>query len=205
MHMLPQTIICMGRSGCGKGTQIRLLEEYFKSQNPDSQMIHIETGTYFRSFIEEKTVSAELAKQTYLDGKREPEFLAISMWGYVLCKDYTAEEHIMFDGAPRSLLEAQVIAEALRFYNRFDGSQFAKPKIVYLDVSHDWSVARMHERGRVDDQTIAQLELRSKWFEAEVLPAIEFFENNANFEFVHIKGEGSIEEVHDEIISHLSV
>ncbi|MES2623311.1 MAG: nucleoside monophosphate kinase [Patescibacteria group bacterium] len=201
--MLPQTIICIGRSGSGKGTQIKLLEEYFKQQDANAQMIHIETGVYFRSFIEEKTVSGNLAKQAYLEGRREPEFLAISMWGYILCKDYTAEEHIMFDGAPRSLTEAKIIEDALSFYNRFDETLFVKPKIVFLDVSHDWSVARMHERGRVDDQTKEQLELRSHWFETEVMQAVEYFKANPRFDFVQIPGEGSIEEVQALIRSHL--
>jgi adenylate kinase family enzyme len=200
--MLPQTIIFIGRSGSGKGTQVTMLQEFLRNKNSQIQSIHIETGQYFRNFIEEKSVSAQFAKGVYLEGKRQPDFLAISMWGYVLCKDYSGTEHLIFDGAPRSYPEAHVIEDALSFYQRFDNAKFVKPKVIYIDVSHDWSMERMHERGRIDDKTKEQTEIRMNWFETEVKGAIRFFEESPNFDFLHIQGEKSVEEVHAQIISH---
>lgn len=201
--MLPQTIIVIGRSGSGKGTQVELLQNFLKSKDPKIQSIHIETGQYFRDFIEDDTLSANLAKDIYIQGKKQPDFLAVSMWGYVLCKDYTGSEHLLFDGVPRSLAQAHVFEDALSFYQRFD-ERFGKPMIVYLDVSHDWSMARMHERGRIDDKTDAQTEMRMHWFEDNVLEAIEFFKTHPKFDFIHIQGEKTIEEVHKDIVSHFA-
>ncbi|MES2986158.1 MAG: nucleoside monophosphate kinase [Patescibacteria group bacterium] len=200
--MLPHTVICMGRSGSGKGTQIKLLQELIKKQHSDASMIHIETGEYFRAFIQENSVSAHISKKVYLEGQRQPDFLAISMWGYVLCKDYTGDEHLVFDGTPRSPYEAAIIQDALSFYNRFDEKLFNKPKIVFLDVPEDWSMDKMLKRGRIDDKTKEQMELRSKWFESEVVGAIDFFRNNPKFDFIQIQGDKSIEEVHAEIAKH---
>lgn len=201
--MLLQTIICIGRSGSGKGTQIELLEKYLQSKNPIVKSIHIETGQYFRSFIEEQSLSAQFAKKIYIDGKRQPDFLAISMWGYVLCKDYTGKENLIFDGAPRSLSEAHVVEDALSFYQRFDTTTCEKPKVIYLDVPHDWSIERMNTRGRLDDKKEAE-EVRLSWFETEVMGAVHFFETNPHFDFIHIKGDRSVEEVHADIISHFA-
>lgn len=201
--MLPQTIIVIGRSGSGKGTQVGLLQEFFRTKNAQIQSIHVETGQYFRDFIDDNTISAQLAKEIYLQGKKQPDFLAISMWGYVLCKDYTGVEHVLFDGVPRSLAQAHVFEDALSFYNRFD-AKFEKPKVIYLDVSHDWSVQRIHERGRIDDQTVDQAEIRMRWFDTDVVAAIDFFKENPKFDFIHIQGEKSPEEVHAEIVSHFA-
>lgn len=201
--MSPQTVICIGRSGSGKGTQIKLLEVLLRGQNAMAPSIHIETGHYFRAFIEEKnSLSAQLANEFYLAGKRQPEFLAISMWGYVLCKDYTGIEHLMFDGTPRSETEARIMEDALSFFGRFDESKFVKPKVIFLDVPVEWSVARMSERGRIDDKTKEQIDLRSEWYETEVIGAIEFFRTNPKFDFIHIKGDRTIPEVQEDIAAH---
>lgn len=199
--MLPQTIICIGRSGSGKGTQIQLLQAYLHSKNSQIQTIHIETGQYFRDFIQENTVSASLAKEVYITGKRQPDFLAISMWGYILCKDYTGKEHLMFDGAPRSFAEAHVVEDALSFYKRFDTNTCSKPKVIYLNVPREWSIERMNGRGRLDDKKEAE-DVRSAWFETEVMGAIDFFRANKNFDFIEIKADKSIQDVHADIISH---
>lgn len=200
--MLPQTIIFIGRSGSGKGTQVTLLQALLRTKNLETQCIHVETGQYFRDFIGEKSISAQFAKNIYLEGRRQPDFLAISMWGYVLCKDYTGSEHLLFDGAPRSAAEAYVFDDALSFYQRFDEKQFTKPKVVYLDVSHDWSMQRMHERGRIDDKTKEQTEIRMNWFEKDVMGALKFFKESPKFDFIHIQGEKTVEEVHADIASY---
>jgi len=201
--MSPQTIIVIGRSGSGKGTQVGLLQEFLRGKDATIPSIHVETGQYFRDFIEDKTLSAQLAKNIYLQGEKQPDFLAISMWGYVLCKDYTGVEHLLFDGVPRSLAQAHVFEDALSFYQRFD-QKFEKPKVVYLDVSHDWSMQRMHERGRIDDKTEEQTEIRMHWFDTDVVAAIDFFKQNPKFDFIHIQGEKTVEEVHADIVSHFA-
>ena len=46
-----QTFIFIGRSGCGKGTQVTLLQEHFKKQDHKRHIFYIETGERFRQFI----------------------------------------------------------------------------------------------------------------------------------------------------------
>jgi adenylate kinase family enzyme len=200
--MLIETIICMGRSGSGKGTQIAFIQKYLEDKIGHIDCLHIETGHYFRSFIEENSVSAKLAKEVYLTGARQPDFLAVSMWGYVMCKDYTGTEHLIFDGTPRSLAESHIMEDALSFFQRFDSSRFKKPKVIYIDVSHDWAMDKMHKRARIDDKTEAQTELRMDWFEHDVMQAVDFFKTNDKFDFIHIEGEGSVEDVQKKILGY---
>jgi hypothetical protein len=42
-----------GRSGCGKGTQVVLLQEYTKKQDQQRHIFYIETGERFRQLIKE--------------------------------------------------------------------------------------------------------------------------------------------------------
>ena len=57
IYMNPQTFVFIGRSGCGKGTQAKLLQDVLKEKNPDQEIFYIETGANFRKFLgEEKQV-----------------------------------------------------------------------------------------------------------------------------------------------------
>ena len=52
-----QTFIFIGRSGCGKGTQVALLQKYIKTQDYKRPILYIETGERFRQFIKEPSLS----------------------------------------------------------------------------------------------------------------------------------------------------
>ena len=41
------------------------------------------------------------------------------------------------------------------------------------------------------------------WFDADVKPAIGYLKENPNFNFIHINGEQTVEQVHAEILSKL--
>lgn len=192
-----KTFIFIGRSGCGKGTQVELLIEqlkqkgYISDQNP---LFYIETGNKFRDFIAKTSHSSRLAKEIMDRSERQPDFLAVWSWADLLVTNLMGDEQIIFDGISRSLAEAKVLDTALKFYSR------PKPTVVYLDVSNDWSRARLEGRGRSDDKTAGDITKRLAWFESDVLPAIKFYENNPDYNFVTVNGEQTIEEVQAELI-----
>lgn len=197
--LLPQTIIFIGRSGAGKGTQSLLLMEHLQKEI-GGKGLYVETGKYFRELITHDDLTAQLAKDIYMNGERHPDFLATNLWSNALRTEYTGEEHIIFDGAPRSKLEAEMIEGAFGFYDRFNISRYAKPKVVFLDVSADWSRERLKMRGRVDEVRQDQIDSRTHYFETAVVPAIEYLKNDSKFTFLHINGEQTIDEVHNEIL-----
>jgi len=127
-----QTFIFIGRSGCGKGTQISLLQEYIKKQDNKRHIFYIETGERFRQFIKEHSLSSRLAAEIYKTGNRQPDFIAVWMWSHLLVDRVTGGEHIVFDGTPRSLQEAQIIDTAIDFYSR------QRPHVLFKHLARDF-------------------------------------------------------------------
>ncbi|OHA88584.1 MAG: hypothetical protein A3C70_01155 [Candidatus Zambryskibacteria bacterium RIFCSPHIGHO2_02_FULL_43_14] len=190
------TIVFIGRSGCGKGTQADLLKNRIARFDPNKQQIlYVETGEHFRKFIRSESFSSKLSRKINEDGGRQPDFLACWVWAGILVEELLPDLHLIFDGAPRSLSEAEMITSALKFYKR------QKPAVIYLNVSRKWSEDRLLSRGRTDDRSISKVNKRLNWFDEDTLPAIEYFRNNKLYRFIEVNGEQSIEKVHADIIA----
>ncbi len=193
--MNPQTVIFIGRSGCGKGTQAGLFKDWLhKEDHEKKQILYVETGDKFRKFIEGESFSSKLSKEDYSTDKRQPDFLGCYMWAGMLVEELEENMHIVFDGAPRSLEEAYMVTTAFEFYKR------NKPTIIYIDVSREWSEERLLARGRSDDKTIAKIIKRLNWFDADVSPAIEYFKKTPMYNYIRVNGEQTIENVHRDIM-----
>lgn len=191
-----QTVIFIGRSGCGKGTQADLLKNRIHHFDEEKrQILYVETGECFRQFIRGQSFSSKLSKTAYDNDDRQPDFLACSMWTTMLLRELEENMHIIFDGTPRALPEAEILTSALAFYKR-EG-----PTVIYLNVSRGWSEKRLLSRARTDDLNIAKIDKRLDWFDKDVIPAVEYFRKNPYYRFFDINGEQPIERVHAEIIA----
>ncbi len=190
-----ETAIFVGRSGCGKGTQAALLMDKIKERDSEHQILYVETGDHYRSFVRGKNLSSRLANDIYEHDDLAPVFLGCWLWSNVLINELEEGMHLIFDGTSRALLEAEVLATALKFYKR------EKPAVIYIDVSNKWSDDRLLARGRADDRSLSKINKRLKWFETDVLPAIEYFKKNPYFHFIQVNGEQPIEKVHADIMA----
>lgn len=189
------TIIFIGRSGCGKGTQAELFKKYIEEKDPHKRkVLYIETGAHFREFIKGPSFSSKLSEEVYSKDERQPDFLACYMWSTMLVEELDSDMHLMFDGAPRSRAEAALLTTAFEFYKR------EKPTIIYIDVSRKWSEERLLARGRQDDKTAEKIHRRLDWFDHDTQPAVEYFRDNPFYNFIDVNGEQTIEEVHQEIV-----
>ncbi|MEX0930230.1 MAG: nucleoside monophosphate kinase [Candidatus Paceibacterota bacterium] len=197
--MDPQTFIFAGPSGSGKGTQVEKLKGYLAEQSEHPQL-HISTGAEFRQFRKEKseTYTAKISNEVDLKGGLQPCFLAIWAWSDALIERFTGQEHLLFDGSPRTISEAHSLDAALNFYGR------DKAYVLLVNVSREESKRRLMERGRSDD-TESAIENRLDWYESQVKPALEEYRGNDRYSFHEINGERSVEEVHKEIIRSLSL
>lgn len=185
-----KTIIFIGNSGCGKGTQADLIEEGFKKSG--EKVTHIELGSEFRDFLSMSTHTAKHAHKISQEGKLQPEFLAIHLWAKILNLYYNDNKHLILDGTPRTLREAHVLDGALKFYN------IEKPIVMYIKTSDETARSRMLLRKRKDD-TEEKIQNRLKWFNLEVKKAVEFFQDSDYYDFIEIDGEKGIDKVHEEI------
>lgn len=188
--------IIMGRSGCGKGTQAELFKSYLENKN-NIVTLHVTTGGNFREFIKTDNYTSSKTKDILNTGGLMPEFLAIWNWSNIFIKSFSGYEDIILDGAPRKLIEITALESALNFYN------YKKVTVIYLNVSKGWAIDRLVGRGREDDNDKLEQERKMKWFQADVMPCIDFYKNNPNYKFVEVNGEQSVEEVQSELISKL--
>jgi adenylate kinase len=196
--MTPKTFILIGRSGSGKGTQARLLQEYLNEIDKDTPVFYLETGAEFRKFLKGETYSSNLSRKIYEEGDLQPSFLAIRIWAEKFVNNLTGNEHIIIDGTPRQLREAHILESALDFYKKND------VYIIFPNVSRKWSEEHLLSRGRTDDDP-EEIKRRLDWYDEKVTPAIEYFKNNSKFNFLDINGEQTIQEVRDEIIKKLNL
>ena len=196
--MNPQTYIFFGPSGCGKDTQARRLMEVLKKKDPQRGILYIETGKKFREFSEENTYTAQKTKEVITTGGLMPVFLPIYMWTEELKNNFTGEEHLVFDGVSRRLTEANVLDSALKFYER------QNPTVVSFEVSDEWATKLMKGRGRADDSD-EEIKKRLAWYRENTIPAIEYFKNDSNYNFISIDGEHSIEEVQEQLLQKLGL
>jgi adenylate kinase family enzyme len=189
------TVIFIGPSGSGKGTQADLFKNWIHRRDPEKNpILYVETGERFRQFIRSEGYSSSLSKKVYDKDERQPDFIACWMWGNVLIEELDENSHLVFDGAARSKPEAMVLTTALRFYER------EKTTVIYLDVSSKWSEKHLLSRGRFDDVNISKIDKRLEWFEKDTKPAIEYFKSDPFYRVIEVNGEQAIEKVHQDII-----
>ncbi len=189
------TVIFIGRSGCGKGTQAGLFKDLIYKQDLDRRpILYAETGERFRRFIKGTSFSADLSNKIYASDERQPDFLACLMWGGLLVEELEDNMHLVFDGAPRSKNEAEILMTALEFYKRENVT------VIHIDVSRKWSEDRLLARGRMDDVNLVKINKRLDWFDADVKPALEYFKSLKNCKYIEVNGEQTIENVFKEII-----
>ncbi len=194
-----KTFIFIGRSGCGKGTQVKILMEQLKKKQENEEIFYLQTGQHFRDFIKKDGFANKLANKIMDVGDRQPDFLAIWIWSSVFLENIKNEEHLIIDGTPRSLNEARTLDTAIKFFKR------EKPFVVYIDVTREWSEERLLARGREDDIEIEDIRKRLDWFEDDVLPAVSFFKDNPDYNFIYVNGEQTIEEVGEEMMDKINI
>jgi len=189
----PLVFLLMGRSGCGKGTQAKLLIKYLKDNN-FAETLYVYTGERLRNFAEkEENFAARLAKSKMKDGDLLPSFLAVWLWSGALIEGIDENNIVIMDGSPRTLLEALMTDDAMEFYGR------SNVVPIFLETSEEWSTQRLLGRGRSDD-SLKSIKKRMAYFEKSVAPIIDYYEKESKYKLIKVNGEQSVEDVHREIL-----
>lgn len=196
--MKPQTYVFIGPSGSGKGTQAQLLMDAINKTDPNHKTLYIQSGQELREFMKGDSYISKLTNKTLNEGGLMPSFMPIYIWGNFLVKNYSGNEHLIFDGTPRRLIEAEAMDSMFSFF------KLEKPWIIYLDVPFEESVKRLMLRKRYDD-TEEDIRRRLSWYETDVKPALDHFRNRKDITVLDIDGNRSIEEVHQDIIKKIGL
>jgi adenylate kinase len=190
------TIIAFGRSGCGKGTQLKLLSqkiEEIKSKKP----LNFSTGDFFRELFTEDSLTAKLAHEVTHAGQLQPLFLTVTMWGNAFIKNLQGDSDLFIDGFPRRLDEAKMLDGAFGFYKR--------ENVILLDflVSRETSKDRMLKRGRTDD-TPENAQIRLDWYDSDVAAGLDYLKSVPGYIYIPIDGERTIDEIHNDVMEKFS-
>ena len=103
-------IVFLGAPGSGKGTQASKLVR-------DKNFLSLSSGDLFRKNLKEKT-SLGLKVKTFLDkGELVPDEITSAMMKACL-KDIPSGQSVVFDGYPRSLIQAESLDEILKDLKR---------------------------------------------------------------------------------------
>ncbi len=145
------------------------MKEFLEKRDGKGSVFYLSTGEHMRNLIKERPeleISIFLDKKIMATGEKAPDFLTVWVWAKELIYNAKSNQHIIFDGTPRTLLEAKVLDEAFEFYERKN----VKP--ILVDVSPEEVRKRMLERRRSDD-TEEQIKHRVAYYERLVVPAVE--------------------------------
>lgn len=188
-HKQPQIIILMGRSGCGKGTQAKLLQKKFGFD-------YLSSGDLLRARTKIDDFSGQKLKKVMSQGNLAPTFLISYIWSEKIreIKNKPNLKGLIIDGSPRSLLEAELTSDIFEWY------EWSDIKVILLDISDEEAFNRLTKRRRFDDKVEA-IRSRLDFYKNDVQPAIDYYEKQGRL--IKINGQQSIEEVHREIWSQL--
>ena len=190
----PLNIVFLGLSGSGKGTQVKLLVDVLKGKQ---ETRIISTGDLFRELKTKDTDVGHRVKKILEEGGLPYDDLATMLWMYEISFTVGVNEGIIFDGAPRRLVEAKNIDNFFTFLERLDAL-----KIIYLRVSSEEIERRLLERGREDDKSVA-IANRIAYFHRDVIPVIEYYKNQNRI--IEINGEQNVENIHKDIVKALGL
>ncbi|MDA2895048.1 adenylate kinase [Mycolicibacterium sp. BiH015] len=156
-------IVLLGPPGAGKGTQAQKLAE--KLGVP-----HVSTGDLFRYNISNNTELGVEAKK-YLDaGDLVPATLTNALVDDRLDDD-DAKEGFILDGFPRSVEQAEALAQMLHKRG------LALDAVLEFRVPEEELVARLQGRGRADD-TEDVIRNRFKVYRDETAPLLDFYSDD---------------------------
>jgi adenylate kinase len=197
--MKATTVIFIGPQGSGKGTQIELLYKVMADKDPLRRIVDIQTGRRFRALAAKRETYAERKIERTLDtGELQPDFLTHILWGEAMLDQLDPKSHLLVDGFPRTAQQAEVLEDALDFFERHN------VHVINLDTPEEVVRNRMKERAR-DDDTEEAIEIRLNSYRDETLPVLDYYRVRPDTHVHDLDGTDTIEGVHQQILKVLEL
>jgi adenylate kinase len=197
--MSPKTIIFIGPQGSGKGTQIERLYSVIAEKDPTRRIVDIQTGRRFRALAAKRETYADKKIAATLDsGELQPDFITHLLWGQAMLDQLDNKSHLLIDGFPRTVHQAEVLEDALDFFER------DHVHVINLDTPEEVVRKRMEERAREDDTTDS-IETRLRWYREDTLPVLDYYRVRPETTVHDIDGMVSIDDVHEAIVAALEL
>ncbi len=185
-------IILFGPPGAGKGTQAKYLVKKLNN-------FQISTGDMLRDEIQK---NSEIGKKI-VDDMSDGKFVSDEIVNTLIKKtvfDPDKKNKLIFDGYPRSLIQAKNLEKLLH------KSDQVIDFIFFLNVNKETIINRIKQRktleNRSDDDLSTTLRRYDKYMET-TRPVLSFYSKNSNF--YEIDGSSKIEEITAKINNFLNL
>ena len=186
-----KNFILFGPPGSGKGTQSDKLVEKFG-------FLHLSTGNLLRTEIEKKTTLGIEAKSIMDKGELVPDIVVIKMIENEVAQNLQIPG-FLFDGFPRTIAQSEALDNLLLKFNTQIDLVFS------LEVDEKSLINRLLHRGnssgRTDDN-IETIELRLKEYKKKTTIVADYYIQHKKL--IIIKGIGTIDEIFNNISSHIN-
>ncbi|MDQ2718325.1 MAG: adenylate kinase [Bacteroidota bacterium] len=184
-------LILFGPPGSGKGTQSeKLIAKY--------NLKHLSTGDLLRSEISRKTPLGIEAKNFMDKGNLVPDEVVIGMINSALDK-HTDAEGFLFDGFPRTAIQAEELDDLLKQKNTCIDVMLA------LNVSEDELIKRLVKRGetsgRADDNNEQVIRARIVEYHKKTAAVADHYQKE--HKVILVKGEGSVDEIFEGLCTQI--
>ncbi|MDE2213275.1 MAG: nucleoside monophosphate kinase [Patescibacteria group bacterium] len=196
--MEQRTVVFLGPQGCGKGTQVNLLKEFLKKNDSSRPIVHFEAGEALRTFGREEGYTQDMVRASMARGELQPDFVTTHLMSELLVTSMKDNEHLIFDGFPRTREQEAIFNTAIKFYRRKSTTVFV------IEISDEVAIERLLKRARYDD-TKDGIRNRLAWTRAQIAPVIEWFKTAEGYQLFDINGERSIEAIHADILAKLNL
>ena len=187
--METHTIFFIGKPGCGKGDQARLLSE-------KTGWRILSSGERFRKMSAEETPAGRKIKSVNDAGLLQPHWIAVHFFLDDLFS-LASDESVIFDGFGRGVSETRIDIEALKWIER----PFT---VIHLKVSDEEILHRLTLRkeieGRIDDNVVDE---RLKEYRENTEPVVEIFRDEGAL--IEIDGERTRESIAEDILKALNI
>jgi adenylate kinase len=188
---IPINIILLGDPAAGKATQAALLLKKY-------HLFDFDMGQELRKLRRRNASLDKALSRTTDHGKLTPtQFVRQIDHDRII--GTPASKGILFDGHPKMLQEARLVAKLLKQQRRLD------PLVLYVSIPIEETIKRMCDRKhyfqgkfstRADD-TVVALKNRVKYYRHNIAQVVAFFESK--YQFKKINGLGTVAQVHRRI------
>ncbi|OIO50950.1 hypothetical protein COZ83_01595 [Candidatus Kaiserbacteria bacterium CG_4_8_14_3_um_filter_50_23] len=187
--METRTVFFIGKPGCGKGTQAKLLFE-------KTGWKVLTAGNELRAMAALNTPAGGKIKSEMNAGLLLPSWIPM----YLFLKNLfslSEDDHVIFDGFNRKVPEAELVIESLTWLDR-------PPTILNIQVSDEEILRRLALRkgveGRADDNAVDE---RLKEYYEHTEPVVKMFLERGML--IEINGEQTPEQISEDIRKVLNI
>lgn len=178
-----QDLIFFGIQGSGKGTQAERVAAYF-------DLNIFEMGAELRSIAQEESDLGKKVSAIMSAGELVSDDVVMDIVERFL-GNISADTHVLFDGIPRTMIQAQMLGTLLHTHKRSEVG-------IYIELPEEVALERLLLRKRADD-TEEGIKKRFENYYSATLPVINHYREENRL--ITINGNQGIDEVTAEILN----